>query len=306
MRRAAMLAVLLPLACQPVEQNAGASGVSGSIDIGGVEFRYVREGQGTPAVVIGSSVYYPRAFSENLRQDFDFVFADSRHFIPSYQPSPQELEALSLDTWADDLEALRAELGIDQWAVFGHSIHAQIALAYASHYPERISHLVLIGGVPYAGDDVGEASARLWADQASEARREQHARNREGLEEALEKAGPSQQFATRYIANAARYWADSTYDSTPLWEGVGTSPAFGRLSQAVPPQDSVREMLASFEFPTLVVLGKMDYGVPHTVWGPLVEDLPNVSLVLLENDSHNPMTEAPARFDPVLLDWIAR
>ena len=60
--------------------------------------------------------------------------------------------ATGLETWADDLEALRAELGIEKWAVFGHSVHAQIALAYASRYPERTSHLVLIGGVPYAGE----------------------------------------------------------------------------------------------------------------------------------------------------------
>ncbi len=241
-----------------------------------------------------------------MRQHFNFTFADSRHFIASYQPSEQELKELSLETWADDLEALRAELGIEKWAVFGHSVHAQIALAYASRYPERTSHLVLINGVPYAGEDVREASDRLWTQQASEARRQQHASNREGLEDALAQATPSRQFAVGYIANAALFWADSTFDSTLLWEGLETSPAFSRLGQSIPGQAEVRQILTSFDFPTLVVLGKLDYSVPHTVWLSLVEGLPNVTYVLLEHDSHNPMTEAPERFDPVLLDWFAR
>ena len=306
MRTLVILTVFLAAACRPTRQDPRGIEQRGIINVDGIAFHYVREGQGTPAVVIGSSVYYPRAFSQDLRQHFELIFADSRHFIPSYQPSEQELEELSLDTWADDLETLRTELGIEEWAVFGHSVHAQIALAYASRYPERTSHLVLIGGVPYAGEEVREASDRLWTEQASEARRQQHASNREGLEDALDQATPSRQFVVRYIANAALFWADSTYDSTPLWEGVETGPAFSRLIQSIPGQVEVRQKLASLDVPTLVVLGKLDYGVPYTVWPPLVEGLPNVTYVLLEQDSHNPMTEAPERFDPILLDWFAR
>jgi proline iminopeptidase len=44
-----------------------------------------------------------------------------------------------------DMEALRVELGIDKWLVFGGSWGSTLALAYAETYPERCSGLVLRG-----------------------------------------------------------------------------------------------------------------------------------------------------------------
>jgi proline iminopeptidase len=45
----------------------------------------------------------------------------------------------------DDLEKLRAHLGIDRWLVFGGSWGSTLALAYAEHHPERCLGLVLRG-----------------------------------------------------------------------------------------------------------------------------------------------------------------
>lgn len=44
-----------------------------------------------------------------------------------------------------DIEALRAELGIDRWLVFGGSWGSTLSLAYAQRYPERVTELVLRG-----------------------------------------------------------------------------------------------------------------------------------------------------------------
>ncbi len=40
---------------------------SGIIEIDGFKLRYAIEGSGKPALVIGSAIYYPRTFSQNLR-----------------------------------------------------------------------------------------------------------------------------------------------------------------------------------------------------------------------------------------------
>lgn len=50
-------------------------------------------------------------------------------------------------TWhlVSDMEALRAQLGIDRWQVFGGSWGATLALAYAEKHPERVTELVLRG-----------------------------------------------------------------------------------------------------------------------------------------------------------------
>ncbi|MCH7476210.1 MAG: hypothetical protein IIA27_16285, partial [Gemmatimonadetes bacterium] len=63
--------------------------------------RYRIEGEGTPTLVIGSSIYYPRAFSESLRKHLRLVFLDHRGFAPS--PGPVETSAFELDTLIAEL-----------------------------------------------------------------------------------------------------------------------------------------------------------------------------------------------------------
>ncbi|MCI0370689.1 MAG: prolyl aminopeptidase [candidate division NC10 bacterium] len=50
-------------------------------------------------------------------------------------------------TWhlVDDIERLRAHLGIERWVVFGGSWGSTLALAYAETHPERVRALVLRG-----------------------------------------------------------------------------------------------------------------------------------------------------------------
>lgn len=50
-------------------------------------------------------------------------------------------------TWhlVDDMEKVRAHLGIERWQVFGGSWGSTLALAYAEKHPERVTELVLRG-----------------------------------------------------------------------------------------------------------------------------------------------------------------
>jgi proline iminopeptidase len=45
----------------------------------------------------------------------------------------------------EDLEKLRAHLGLERWQVFGGSWGSTLALAYAERHPERVSELILRG-----------------------------------------------------------------------------------------------------------------------------------------------------------------
>src|SRR3954471_13422691 len=57
-------------------------------------------------------------------------------------------ETYTLDNNVDDLEALRQYLGLGQIVVIGVSYGGMVALAYASRYPESVSHLVAIVTAP--------------------------------------------------------------------------------------------------------------------------------------------------------------
>lgn len=274
--------------------------------VDGVDFRYVREGTGPPLVVIGSSQFYPRAFSDALRTHFDMVFVDSRHFIPSYRPDEEELAALTLETFAEDVEALRAYLDIDEWAVLGHSVHAQIALAYACKHPERTSHLVMVAGEPHGDDELARLARTFWDEHASEERKSCHAANRRAIRDALSAAPEARRAIVDYVGNAALWWADPTFDSTPLWEGMETGPAFGRVFACLPGREEIRPMLERLSVPALLILGKLDYGIPHTAWEPIIKGLPSLDYVLIEDGSHNPQTENPERFDRELVEWFGQ
>ena len=54
----------------------------GKIEIDGIQFTYAKQGNGDPLMVIGSSTYYPKAFSDSLKDNYEMIFVDSRHALP--------------------------------------------------------------------------------------------------------------------------------------------------------------------------------------------------------------------------------
>lgn len=277
---------------------------TGMVECAGARLEYVREGSGKPIVVVGLSKHYSQAFSGELRERYELICVDSRHFAPSYQPSEEEIASVTLETLADDLDAMRSHFGFDEWIVLGQSFQAQIALAYAKKYSDRTSRLVLVAGVPYAFSEFTNAAEAFWNEHASEERKRKHTANRKAIEPALNAAPPSRRFAINYVGDAARYWVDPSYDATPLWEGVETSPVFGRLFESVPSRKEVRATLENLEMPTLVILGRLDYAIPYVVWEELIDDLPHLTYILLERHGHNPQSEFPEEFVSQLINWL--
>jgi len=276
----------------------------GVVAIEGVDLPYVREGQGKPILVIGSSIFYSKAFSDRLRKHFELIFVDGRHFVPSYNPSPEELDKISLETFVDDLEEDRRILGIEKTAVLGHSVHAQIAIRYAVKYPQHTSHLILVCGVPYAFAEFAQQVLSFWKANASKERKDTFARNRGQLEEALAAAPATRSFAVRYQMNGPQYWSDPAYDAEKLLEGLENGVTLERLTATLPGRAEVRQALEKLEMPIFLVLGKHDYAVPYAVWEELSNGLENITYVLLNESSHNPMTEHPELFDEKLIFWF--
>jgi proline iminopeptidase len=94
---------------------------AGIVEVEGAHLGYRIEGRGQPCLVVGSSVYYPRVFSQALRQHLQLVFVDLRHFAAASDPSFTP-DRISSDTYADDIEhargagAVRSNApGVDQW-----------------------------------------------------------------------------------------------------------------------------------------------------------------------------------------------
>lgn len=300
------LTVLVGLGCGSNDSGdrAATGPSSGTVVVDGAELTWVREGDGPPVFVLGSAIYYPRAYSQELRRHFELVFVDGRHFVPDYAPDGEALREVDLSTFAHDVDVVRRALGYGRVSVIGHSIHGQIALEYADRYPESVSSLVLVAAVPYSFSELAEENERVWEELATPERRAVLAERLETLQEVVAVAPPTRSFATDYAHRSPIYWADPEYDASSLLAGLENGPAFSRLAGTLPSREAARARLERIEPPVLLVLGKLDFAVAYTAWEELIEGLEGVDYVLLEEDGHNPQTESPDRFDPILIRWL--
>ena len=251
-------------------------------------------------------IYYPKAFSNQLRNHIELVFIDGRHFVPTYAPDAETLSGIDLATFADDVEAVRLALGYDEIAVVGHSVHGQIALEYADRYPLSTSTVILVAAVPYAFAEFEKAREEVWDNLASEERKTLLESRLENLSELLEGASSSRSFAVSYNQNGPLYWADPDFDATALLAGLENGLAFDRLAGTMPSRQAARARLERVQVPILLILGKLDFAIPYTAWEELIDGVPTVEYVLLEEESHNPQTENPRRFDPIVIGWLDR
>jgi len=279
---------------------------SGSVSVPGAELRWVIEGEGPPCLVVGSSIYYPRTFSRELRQHLKLVFLDLRHFAPSDGSLP--VDQITLDTYAADIDRVREHLGFEKVVVMGHSMHGMMALEYARRYPERVTHTIMIGSPPAGLMATGAASAAFFEADASNERKQI-------LQQSIEDFG-AEEFArissfpdgdaviAQYVTNGALYWYDATYDAAPLWRDMYVNmEVFFRVVALIGSYD-LAQGPGEITVPVFAALGRYDYVVPYTMWDGAEDKLANLTIHLFEKSGHTPQLEEAAEFDRTLLEWL--
>lgn len=277
----------------------------GTVASGKFNLRYSIEGKGTPAIVIGCSIYYPRVFSQNLRKHMRLVFLDHRGFAPS--PGYVDSTAFELDTLVCDIELARQELGLGRIVVIGHSGHAYMALEYAKKYPENVSHVVMIGVEPDLSETSGQLRDENWEKLASAERKAALEENMQKMpDEELAKLPPGQAWIRTYIRNGPRAWYDPHFDSTPLWENVDINMdminyVWGKIFRDI----DITQGLDTFELPVFLALGRYDFLVaPPSSWDPIRSKFHDLTVRVFEQSGHTPQYEEPALFDAELLRWM--
>ncbi len=80
-----------------------------------------------------------RGWNERLARGRTLVLYDCR----GSGMSDREVVDYSLDGYLLDLEAVADRLALERFALYGQGNSGPVAIAYAAHHPERVSHLVL-------------------------------------------------------------------------------------------------------------------------------------------------------------------
>jgi proline iminopeptidase len=287
--------------------DSGSVVDTGTVVSGGFSLRYIVEGTGEPALVVGSAPYYARAFSQNLRQHLRLAFMDHRGFAPS--PGPRDTTAFALDSLVDDMERVRAHLRLGRVIVVGHSGHAYMALEYAKKYPQHVSHAAMIGIAPDLSAASAEETTKYWDTTASNERKGVLEDNiRRVPDSALAQLPPGQGFIQAYIRNGPRAWYDPRFDSSPLWDGVGINmDMFNYVWGQVFRDIDITRGLTELDRPVFVALGRFDYLVaPPATWERVRGAFRDVTIRVFDKSGHTPQYEEASLFDTELLAWLGR
>ena len=277
--------------------------LTGHVYSSGFKLQYIVEGNGTPTIIVGSSLYYSRTFSHNLRNHLKLAFVDHRGFSPPYDC--KDTSKFQLDTLVDDIELVRKELGFDKIIIMGHSGHAFMALEYAKKYPAYVSHVVMMCVAPNYSHAGHVAAERYLNDSVCPERKAVLAENLTRLPQLME-AAPEKAFITYCLLMGPKSWFDYNYDATKLWEGVEVNMAmFDYVWGEVFRDIDITKNLDKLQAPVLLALGRYDYLVPPAhMWEGVRDKFNNLTIRIFEKSSHTPQFEEPELFDKELLDWL--
>lgn len=261
--------------------------------------------QRTPMLIVGSHLFYQRAFPEKMKDSFELHFFDHKGFVHNQQLS--ESAYSSLEAIVADIEAFRLKLGLDRSLLFGHSGHAYMALEYAKAFPERIMGLILCACSPNLSQESHQAAESYFLEMADGYRQELFGQDMAGLRDKIH-AEPDRRFVHFVLSQKAKNWFDPTYDAAWLWQDVPTHLptldfVWGRLFR-----DYLADRdLEKVSFPVLFLQGKYDFVAgPHARWACIAAKMPKVTTVIFEKSGHYPMVEQGDEFLSGICTWLGK
>lgn len=275
---------------------------TGEIEVDGSRLSYVIEGEGAPCLVIGSSIYYPRTFSNDLRKHLKMYFVDMKWFAKGYKVENQD--SVSLQSIVTDVEQIRSALGLQMPLIMGHSIHGTIATEYVKRYGNLVSGLIVIGSPCEWGNAVyNEKAAALW--KTASAQRKKIQEENWGKVKELDRLTGQAEASARYNNMSPQYWFNPEYNAAWLWNDMTVySEVTQHLFSQVFKDYNMFKPSGIISVPVFVALGKYDYVIPHTLWKSSYKEIPDFKLVLFEKSGHTPQLEESKLFDKELTDWI--
>ena len=230
-----------------------------------------------------------RHWHEDLGARFTYIRYDDRGCGMSDR-NPTEL---SMEAWLADMDAVIGATGFERVALLGASHAAALAVAYAARFPERVSHIVTLGGYP-SGSEAGDAPQDVID------------RSRAFNESVRVLWDRPDEFFRRMWA--LELMPEGTPEEVSKLETLMAQSTSGEMAArifAARDRLDVREVAGSVATPALIAHGKHDRVVPFEASVELARLLPNATLVGLDTSNHVPLREpAWTRFLSELTSFI--
>jgi proline iminopeptidase len=270
--------------------------------IGDTTLYAVERGTGYPIIVVhglpGIDHHEFGDYLDPLAARYRLILMDLR----GHGRSQPTMEGLTFQQWARDINALAEALGLERYAVLGHSGGAMIALEHAVDYPGAAAQSIIVCGVSarrYFGDEYQHgpafepvelreqyvsASEAIWTAQTQEdCQRVYHAWMPYGF------ANPLDPRVATYLLQ----WDRTRY--SPQTHHV---PTYGPFE--------VESQLGSVPQPVLVIGGRYDRDCVVEASEAIAQGIPNAELAVFEHSGHFVFVEEPERFLEVVQEFLAR
>ena len=233
------------------------------------------------------------------------VFAPNHRVIavdlPGFGHSPLPPNPISINGYAELLDALLEQLGVDAAAVVGNSMGGFIAAELAIHHPRRVERLALISPAGVSTYDnplvlrylkalgrIGRLVAGLTGWVASHS------------ETLVRRPGLRNVFFGPVVRHPSRLPGPLVAEQL---RGSG-KPGFIPALQAIADYD-LRPHLERIACPTLIVWGDHDQVVSRRDLEVFGEQIPGARQVLYEDTGHVVQLERPAEVNALLAEFLA-
>jgi proline iminopeptidase len=268
----------------------------------GFAVRVRESGQGEPILCIHggpgmSSGYFfpdPGVWGPGLRAlaaDYRVVAYDQRGCGGSGSPDIEQ--PLALSRHVDDVERVRAALGLERPIVLAHSFGSVLAILFALQHPDRLSRLIVLGGAPTRAFMAGYREA-VATELPPDVQR--------GLAEIqsgeIDDAAMRERFRLALPLYFHRLLSDRECDS--LLSTVSFSGAVNRAVAAGLEHYDLSAALPHIRVPSLVVYGASDRVVQPAYQQEFRGRLLTARFVEFQESGHFPFLEEPEPFARVV------
>jgi proline iminopeptidase len=274
------------------------------VAIDGATLRVVEEGTGTPVLVPSGAgiTFYQNTFSARLLRDLRLIYIEMR----GTGGSTGTVAGCTFASLADDVDQVRAAIGLDRAIVMGHSNHGCIALEHALRHPEHCAATLSVASGPDFSHTFSTGQAR-WDLEASAEQKAALAR-RQAEFEAIDKRGlnADETSIRNYQAVAPLVFRDLNVDAKSLWGEIprGAGEYMQRVIIQQGAEWNLVPELPKIAAPVLAICGRYDYVCPVELWVNSIDRLPAGRLEIFEHSAHNPQYEERDRFDTTVLEFV--
>lgn len=238
---------------------------------------------------------------------FKVVFIDTRGSGQSGRPT--DGAKMGSNEMADDLEALRAYLGIPTISLLGHSNGGAIALSFAQHYPDRINKLMLIDSQLF-GFGAGEDTQVFLARNAEDSRYASAVKLAAGVFSGQIKQPSNDEELSEFVSSILPLYLHRPEKNLgvareQLLMGRIAFYAFSKQNVAdAAAQNDQLSGLSSIKVPVFIASGLHDWICPVSVAERLHAGIAQSELVIFDESGHMPWIEEPEKFQARLLNFL--